>query len=163
MAEGRGANVVQPKSRIRVGIPRGDIDVAVPFPTVARPPEIHPIHRHFRIRTLRADSRDFADQNIAQRIAHEPRVIERLSGIPDRGHLARWHDLVPRAVRLTPERRAPSVVELVQRAVPLPKPDAKLRRANIAETLEGVTTNFVVHVPECDGRMRIVAARELTG
>ena len=91
-------------------------------------------------------------------IRTEPAPVELLGRVDiGRGEAGRI-DLVPLAVVLAPERRAPRRVEGVERPVALAQPAPECGRRGGAEALREVAGVLVVDVPHRQSRMSAIAA-----
>ena len=135
-----------------------DVDLVGPAPVVdVRARGGHEVGGHRDVG--RQLAQDVALEPVALEVLgrREAPEVELLGRVDGHRRAPRGGDLLPRAVALAPEGRAPGVVERVDRPVALAQPAAERLRAGLAVARADVRAVLVVDVPQRQRRMVAVA------
>ena len=122
-------------------------------PVIQPVEEAHHVGRHRNFRRVNAQRIRFELHEVTALEGGKPFPVERIAfGTAPR------RDLRPVGVEVTPEGVPPRAVQILQRPVPFPEPDAKTLLAEFAEAFAVV---FVRDVPGGERRMMCVPFRQL--
>ena len=142
---------------------RHDVDLGRPRPVVdRRAARGHEVRRD-RLRGVPPDRVALEHEALEQRVGAEPLEVEPVRRVRHARRLPRGIDLVPGAVDLAPERRAPRGVERVERPVAPLEPGAEVRDGCLVVAVGDRSAVLVVHVPHHDGGVVRVPLGELLG
>ena len=156
---------------LRLGLPAGevvvvghDVDLVGPGPVV----EVlevghHEVGGHRNVRGHLAQHVALGAEAVEQLVGREAAKVEPVRRVAVAGRPPWWLDLLPVVVVLAPERRAPRIVQRVERLVPLLQPAPERRRTGVAVAVGVVAAVLVVHVPHRQRGMRRVSIGQCGG
>ena len=153
----RGSDVRFGVGGVGIDVKRDSILFRCPAGVIGAREKPHEVRQNRNLGRDRAHDVALLAEAVEQQLGGEAFEVELTRRIHVSHHRFREVDLTPVAVALTPERRAPVLVESVQRPVSLTKPVPKSRTALIAEALRVI---LVADVPHRQSRVVAVSLRE---
>ena len=123
----------------------------------------HEVRRDRHVGRVPPDDLLLGEVEVEEGVGPEAVEVEQVRRVPEARRRPRREQLVPVRVPLAPERRAPGLVEPVERHVPPLQPSPELGRAGVAVAGQVVARVLVRDVPQGQRRVVGVAGGQLVG